>query len=203
MWNRLRKFIVPLSFILVLTALLLVSGQDSVAYAAGKDRIYYFNMQDGDLEGNMILVESDGHWGLLDAGHRKAGTIQDENAEEIRHAHAKGGKGKACHILVGPEGNGQEAVDKPARHGGDNGAEKRQQYTDPAFGVRSGLFVIVRAGKARKTAQIHNARDPQVQVSGFFGDDLSHGAEHDDGAEGNGPHDPCDQIAVHSNPSPA
>ena len=68
-----------LSFFLVLTALFVIGRHESMAHAAGSDRIYYFNMDDNGLEGNMILVESDGHWGLIDAGHRNATTIQDKN----------------------------------------------------------------------------------------------------------------------------
>ena len=43
-----------LSFFLVLTVLLAVNQHRATAYAAG-DRIYYFNMQDGGLQGSMIL----------------------------------------------------------------------------------------------------------------------------------------------------
>ncbi len=64
---------------LVLAAFFVVADHQAVAYAAGGDRIYYFNMDDNGLEGNMILVESNGCWGLMDAGHRKATTIQDKN----------------------------------------------------------------------------------------------------------------------------
>ena len=68
-----------LSFILVLTALFVTGQHQTAAYAAGSDRIYYFNMSANGVEGEMILVETDGHWGLVDAGHRKAITIQDAN----------------------------------------------------------------------------------------------------------------------------
>ena len=68
-----------LSFFLVLSALIAAGQHQAVAHAAGKDRIYYFNMSANGVEGEMILVETDGHWGLIDAGHRKATTIQDDN----------------------------------------------------------------------------------------------------------------------------
>ena len=66
-----------LSFFLVLGAMLVAGQFRATAYA--EDRIYYFNMDSGGLQGNLILVESNGSWGLLDAGHSSAGTIQDEN----------------------------------------------------------------------------------------------------------------------------
>lgn len=66
-----------LSFVLVLVAFLSINRQEAVASAAGTDRIYYFNMDDKGLEGSMILVQTDGHWGLMDAGHTKATTITD------------------------------------------------------------------------------------------------------------------------------
>ena len=68
-----------LSFFLVLTALFTVNQYRTLAHAAGSDRIYYFNMAGNDAQGNMILVETDGHWGLLDAGHTSARTITDAN----------------------------------------------------------------------------------------------------------------------------
>ena len=78
---------VLLSFCLVLTALLCVGGGRSTAYAddaVAYDRIYYFNMDSKGTQGNMMLVQTTDangvpHWGLLDAGHRYAKTIQDEN----------------------------------------------------------------------------------------------------------------------------
>ncbi len=68
-----------LSFFLMLGVLFAAGQHRLTAYAAGNDRIYYFNMDSNGLEGNMILVESDGHWGLMDAGHRYARTITDSN----------------------------------------------------------------------------------------------------------------------------
>ncbi len=60
-------------------AVVLAAGQACMpAYAAGDDRIYYFNMS-GAADGNFLLVQSDGHWGLIDAGHRYADTIQDSD----------------------------------------------------------------------------------------------------------------------------
>ena len=78
--NRTSKYIkYILSFFLVLGALFISGQHRATAYAEGSDRIYYFNMDSNGLEGSMILVETaDGHWGLMDAGHRYATTIQDD-----------------------------------------------------------------------------------------------------------------------------
>ena len=40
-------------------------------------RIYYINVSTSWLSGDCILVESDGHYGLIDAGHRRQKTITD------------------------------------------------------------------------------------------------------------------------------
>ena len=75
--NHVLRYI--LSFFLMLAAMFFAGQHLAVAHAAGSDRIYYFNMDDNGLEGSMMLVESNGHWGLVDAGHRKAASIQGEN----------------------------------------------------------------------------------------------------------------------------
>ena len=68
-----------LSSIVLILAVLFAAGQLSFpAFAAEDDRIYYFNMS-GAAEGNFILVQSEGHWGLIDAGHRYADTIMDSD----------------------------------------------------------------------------------------------------------------------------
>ena len=69
------------SFLLALTAVFAVGRQTSVAFAA--DRMYTFNMGFEGMQGNLVLVESDGRWGLVDTGHRNADTIQDANGRII------------------------------------------------------------------------------------------------------------------------
>ena len=85
--NRIIKYIkYILSFFLVLGALFAAGQHRATAYAAGSDRIYYFNMSANGVEGSMILVETDGHWGLMDAGHRYATTIQDSTVRTLSTA---------------------------------------------------------------------------------------------------------------------
>ncbi|MBR3175507.1 MAG: MBL fold metallo-hydrolase, partial [Oscillospiraceae bacterium] len=81
MRRQFRPVLHILFFFLVMAALFVVRSQDSVAYAA--DRMYTFNMGFDGMQGNLILVESNGRWGLMDGGHRNANTIQDSNGRVI------------------------------------------------------------------------------------------------------------------------
>ena len=84
MRNLFRHYLHILSFFLVLTAVFAVGRHGATACAAGADRLYYFNMDvNGGTQGTLILVESNGSWGLLDAGHRYADTIQDADGRLI------------------------------------------------------------------------------------------------------------------------
>ena len=46
-----------------------------------------------------------------DGGHLAAGELDEGAAEEVADAHAEGGEGKTGDVLVGPEGDGEDAVD--------------------------------------------------------------------------------------------
>ena len=76
-----RTLLHMFSFLVVLTAVFAFGRQDSVAYAA--DRMYTFNMGFDGMQGSLILVESNGQWGLMDGGHRYTDTIQDSNGRVI------------------------------------------------------------------------------------------------------------------------
>ena len=69
------------SFLVVLMVVFAAGRRDSVAFAA--DRMYTFNMGFDGMQGNLILIESNGQWGLMDGGHRNANTIQDSNGRII------------------------------------------------------------------------------------------------------------------------
>ncbi len=78
------RFLLQLfSFFLVLAAVSAVGNRNGTAHAEGADRMYVFNMDFDGTQGNLILVESNGRWGLLDAGHRSANTIQDADGRMI------------------------------------------------------------------------------------------------------------------------
>ncbi len=72
-----------LLFVFALSAAFAIELRNDVAYADGADRMYTFNMGFDGMQGNLILVESNGQWGLLDTGHRNADTIQDANGRVI------------------------------------------------------------------------------------------------------------------------
>lgn len=46
--------------------------------------IYFINVSAYNLSGDCILIESDGHWGLIDAGHRLQTTIADSDGTVYR-----------------------------------------------------------------------------------------------------------------------
>ena len=51
--------------------------KEEAAEAEPNVRIYYINVSTSWLSGDCILIESDGHYGLIDAGHRRQKTITD------------------------------------------------------------------------------------------------------------------------------
>ena len=48
------------------------------------NHVFFYNMGYDRLSGDMILLESNGRWGLIDAGHRYADTIADEDGSIYR-----------------------------------------------------------------------------------------------------------------------
>ena len=78
-----NPFVHIISCALVLIAVFAAGCRNTTAYAEGADRMYVFNMGFDGMQGSLILVESDGRWGLVDTGHRSADTIQDANGRII------------------------------------------------------------------------------------------------------------------------
>ena len=81
-FKRLVKCIVSI------TAALSVLFSAAVTNAAEKnesaDRIYFYNISgNGAISSDMILIESEGHFGLIDTGHRYADTIEDEDGTSL------------------------------------------------------------------------------------------------------------------------
>ncbi|MBQ9228930.1 MAG: hypothetical protein IJ168_08895 [Eubacterium sp.] len=63
----------------MLSGLTAFAEEGDVGLASG-DRIYFYNMAgNGAPSGDLIIVESQGHFGLIDTGHRYADTITDED----------------------------------------------------------------------------------------------------------------------------
>ena len=130
--------------------------------------------------------------GLVDHALGRRASVEDVDAEEIRHAHAEGRQGETSHVLVGAQADGQEAVNQAAGHRGEERANERERDAEDHVRVLRGVLVEVGAGEAGKAAQIHDARNAEVQIAGFFRDDFAHRAVHDDRAEGDGAQNPCD-----------
>ena len=100
-------------------------------------------------------------------------------------------------VLVCPEGDGEEAVQQSAQRRRQEGGKETQQQTHQLAGVRVVELVEEGRRQARDAAQIHDAGDTQVQIAGFLRQDLTNGAEHDDGAELDGGLDQLDDLIVH------
>ena len=56
-------------------------------------RIYYINVSTSWLSGDCILIESDGHYGLIDAGHRRQNSITDSDGKTY---YCSAGAGLSC-----------------------------------------------------------------------------------------------------------
>ena len=89
MSTRFNPFL-RLFFAVLVMAIAFSAGKLVTAFATGADRMYYFNMDSNGTQGNLILVESNGSWGLLDAGHRFADTILDDNGRIISTPQSRG-----------------------------------------------------------------------------------------------------------------
>ena len=87
MSTRFNPFL-RLFFAVLVMAIAFSAGKLVTAFATGADRMYYFNSN--GTQGNLILVESNGSWGLLDAGHRFADTILDDNGRIISTPQSRG-----------------------------------------------------------------------------------------------------------------
>ena len=79
-----KAFINSLTFVLIF--IFIVSSVAVCAYAQDMprtvgtgDRVYFYNISgDGVSSADFIIVESDGHFGLIDAGHGYSDTVTDE-----------------------------------------------------------------------------------------------------------------------------
>ena len=89
--------------------------------------------------------------------------------EEISEAHAEGRHGETGHVLVGPEVNREEAIQKSHDEGAQKRSPGRDQYADQR--IERGCILLIQEGPddAADTADVHDAGNSEVQVSGFFG----------------------------------
>ena len=113
--------------------------------------------------------------GERDGRDLTAGELDERATEEVADADAERGKGKTGHVLVRAKRNRQQAVNQAHEERACQRAEHRN--TDGGqrahFGCGNGLLIEERANNAADTADIHHARNTEVQVAGFFGEDLT------------------------------
>ena len=78
-----RCLVFILTFIFSVSALsIFASAQEPSRSVGTGDRIYFYNIGgNGVSSGDFIIVESDGRFGLIDAGHRYSGSITDEQGK--------------------------------------------------------------------------------------------------------------------------
>ena len=115
-----------------------------------------------------------------DEGYLTAGDFNEGAAEEVAEAHAEGGHGKAGNVLVGPEGYGEEAVQKPHEEGAQQRAQQGNSHRQEPNHILSGgngLLIHKCADHAADTAHIHDAGNAQIQVAGLFRKGFAGGAE--------------------------
>ena len=177
------------------------AGQEPVQHHSQQDRrIDEKTVGEHDLP-DVAQTRQHGNFGaerlVGDGSGGVAGAVQDKHAEEVCHTHAEGRQRQTGDVLVGAQGDGQERIDQAARHRGQNSTGQGDQDADKAVGVGSAVLIGPGAGKARETAQVHDARHAEVQVAGFLGHGLAQRTVHDNCAKRDGAHDPRNQTAVH------
>ena len=107
------------------------------------------------------LTEIGAGGGQGDGGHLAARQLDERAAEEVADAHAEGGHGKAGHVLVGPEGHSQQAVQQTHQQRAQQGAQHRDSNGQKAVhrGHGGRLLVEERTDDAADAAHIHDAGD--------------------------------------------
>ena len=122
-------------------------------------------------------------------GHIAAGGgVADGLAQEVGKAGAEDGEGQTGHVLVGPEGDGEDAVNEGAQSGAQDGAHHGDEHGHHRVGVGHGLLIVVGPGQTGHAAHEHHALHAQVQVARLLGDNLAQGAEEEGRARQHGGH---------------
>ena len=105
-----------------------------------------------------------------DRGNLAVGQLDERAAEEVADADAERCERKTGDVLVGAQRDGQQAVEKPHQKRAEQRAEHRDPDGKKSVHVCRGrrLLVEERADDAADTADVHHARDTEVQVAGLF-----------------------------------
>ena len=99
-------------------------------------------------------------------------------------AHTEGGQGQACHVLVGPQGDGQGGINESAQQAEQQAAEDAHQHDQERRQVALAHHAQEQA--SARSAHAHDAGNAQVQVSGFLRQDFTGGSVDEYRAEGEG-----------------
>ena len=126
-------------------------------------------------------------------GHEAALTDPHDLANILAHAGAKDGQRQTGDVLVGPEGDGQEAEDQRGDAAGDEGAQQTDEHRQKSTGRFHGLFVVEHTAKADGTAHEHDALHAQIQAAGFLRQHFAQRTEQQRRAVGDGGHHQCDE----------
>ena len=94
----------------------------------------------------------------------------------VTEADTEGGHGQTGHVLVRPQGNGQETVQQSHQQGTQQTAKHRNRNSEESVHIcRTACRSLIEEGAddTADTSHIHNAGDSQIQVTGFLRDDLT------------------------------
>ena len=115
-----------------------------------------------------------------DGRNVRAGQLDQRAAEEVAEADAEGCHRKAGHVLVCAQCNRQEAVQKSHQERAEQTACKRNRDREKCVRVldRADLLLVEKcADDAGDRADVHDARNTEVQVSALFRERLACGAK--------------------------
>ena len=120
-----------------------------------------------------------------------AGQLVEAAAEEVADAGAEDRQGQTGDVLVRAQADGQEGVDEAAQGRRQEAGQQAHEYAQGHVGRNARpdtVDVLIGEGGAQTgdAAQVHDARDAQVQIAALLGHDLAQGAEQNDRAEDDG-----------------
>ena len=145
-------------------------GEDAVAE---EQPAHHRQLLEEDREGRAVEGPlqgvADGHVGALPHPH--------EFTDVLAHAGAEDGEGQAGDVLVGPEGDGEEAEEQGSQRAGQEGGGDGDDHRQGGGHRRARqLLIVERRAQAQGAAHEHHALDAQVQVARLFGEDFAAGA---------------------------
>ena len=114
--------------------------------------------------------------GQCDGRYITVHQLDQRSAKEVTEADTEGGHGQTGHVLVRPQGNGQETVQQSHQQGTQQTTKHRNRNSEESVHIcRTACRSLIEEGAddTADTSHIHNAGDSQIQVTGFLRDDLT------------------------------